>query len=498
MSAAVELAPRAAPRTGSLALGVRNEARALSPTFVAILAAMAIGSVSENHAVIFIGLLAFAFGSVTLGALSFGLEYSNRTMAMLLSQPVPRHQLYLRKVGVLFAMLAMLAAAAFLLFHDTLRDAASPHTEPSMLLLAAACGLFLAPWLALLSRSSLAAVVFAIAIPGLLATGADLAGAAIHGSSNAAAIDTFKQAVFWRGMVLICALAAVAGWRLFRRLEVIDGHGPELQLPESFGAGATGNAHPAARRHHPLLALVAKELRLQQMVFVVAAIYVLLSLALLWVNRGDPTAPLIARGAVAMLYSGVLAILVGSLASAEERRLGTLEWQILLPMAAWQQWAVKIAVTFGLVLLLGVGLPVILDVLSPLGEDSIRSVIPRLALALSALAAISLYLSSLSGSGVAALVLTFPVIVAARFFAELAGSVLWRVLTSNASLRTRLHDPTLPVLALGAGLVLLLLWLGFRNHRSADRTAARAAKQALAIAGYITAAVGVLILLGFG
>ena len=53
-------------------------------------------------------------------------------------------------------------------------------------------------------------------------------------------------------------------------------------------------------------------------------------------------------------------ILIGSLASAEERQLGTLEWQTLLPSPAWQQWAVKVGVTFGLALLLGVGLPALL------------------------------------------------------------------------------------------------------------------------------------------
>ena len=38
----------------------------------------------------------------------------------------------------------------------------------------------------------------------------------------------------------------------------------------------------------------------------------------------------------------MLALLIGSLASAEERQLGTLEWQGLLPMASWKQWAAKV------------------------------------------------------------------------------------------------------------------------------------------------------------
>ena len=51
---------------------------------------------------------------------------------------------------------------------------------------------------------------------------------------------------------------------------------------------------------------------------------------------------------------------------------------------------------------------------------------------------------------------------------------------------------------LGAGLVALLLWLAFLNHRSADRSVARTSKQVLVLAGYITVALTVLIVLGAG
>ena len=32
--------------------------------------------------------------------------------------------------------------------------------------------------------------------------------------------------------------------------------------------------------------------------------------------------------------------------------MGTLEWQTLLPVASWKQWLIKMAVVFGLVLVL--------------------------------------------------------------------------------------------------------------------------------------------------
>ena len=52
-----------------------------------------------------------------------------------------------------------------------------------------------------------------------------------------------------------------------------------------------------------------------------------------------------------LLHAGAIPLLAGSLASAEERQLGTRDWQGLLPVAAWRQWAVKVAV----VLLLSLG-----------------------------------------------------------------------------------------------------------------------------------------------
>ena len=64
---------------------------------------------------------------------------------------------------------------------------------------------------------------------------------------------------------------------------------------------------------------------------------------------GLPEFPL---AGVGILYGALLAVLIGSLASAEERQNGTLEWQLLLPMAAWKQWAVKVGTVLVLTALL--------------------------------------------------------------------------------------------------------------------------------------------------
>jgi hypothetical protein len=74
-----------------------------------------------------------------------------------------------------------------------------------------------------------------------------------------------------------------------------------------------------------------------------------------------------------------VALLIGALSSAEERSMGTAQWQMLQPLALWKQSLVKL-VTIGLLaLLLGLAVPAILEAAFPLIVDSGR-VGPRLPL----------------------------------------------------------------------------------------------------------------------
>ena len=78
-----------------------KEVRALLPTYCAALIAVVVGSFSNGHTLIAAGLLGFAFGSVALGAQSFGHEYTHRTLGLLLSQPLDRRRLFFYKLVVL-------------------------------------------------------------------------------------------------------------------------------------------------------------------------------------------------------------------------------------------------------------------------------------------------------------------------------------------------------------------------------------------------------------
>ena len=112
-------------------------------------------------------------------------------------------------------------------------------------------------------------------------------------------------------------------------------------------------------------------------------------------------------------------VLIGSVASAEERQLGTLPSQLLLPIAARTQWAVKVATTLSLALVLGVGVPVLVSFLFSYSEGPTgwhpRRVKETLAAAV-LLTSCSLYVSSLSSSAVRAMVNSIPVVIAGTVF----------------------------------------------------------------------------------
>jgi hypothetical protein len=469
--------------TGAVLLpfGVRKEIRALLPVWLGCATIMAAGAALDSLNAFSVAMIVYAVGTVALGSLSMGHEYTNRTLTLLLSLPVDRRRLYLVKLGVLIPMVAALAMLALVLLST--RRALDPAGAAPILLLAVGCGLFLAPWLTMVCRSPLAGIVFALAIPGVIHVAGEAVGFARYGFGPEAARVRFL--VVWWGMTAACAVAVVSSWRMFMRLEAIDGHDAHVRLPRWI-RGAAATAPDVARPSHPLWSLARKELRLQQLTFVVSGIYVV-EWATLWMLRqsiaGFDGIPI---GVLTAFHSGAAALLSGSLASAEERQFGTLESQVLLPMAMWKQWAVKAGMALGLVLALGAGLPALLGSLDP-SADSIH-VNAAFAGVMVLSAATSLYVSSLCTSGLRALLASVFVLFGIPI---LLGSVVLPPVI-------RLLQPLLPrtalvplsaaaplAVGLGTGLVALLLVFGLVNHRSSERGLARVWPQAAWIAAWL-------------
>ena len=476
---------------------VTKEIRALLPTWLAcMLAVVAVGALGDPR-LYGLGLLVCGLGSVALGALSIGHEYTHRTLALLLTQPARRQRLLLTKVAVLTPMLLMIAALAWGAVLNPLQDFArgrrvwpSDWSAATVIVLPVLCALFLAPLLTMLCRSPLAGMVFTVVVPGLIGLVGELLAIARYGldPSNAPVAESFRLAVFWWGTAGVCALAAVSNWLLFQRLEAIEGRDAELELPRSWTDRSATSAAAAPARRHPVWLLMKKELRLQQMAFVVGGLYLLgwatfSSLRHFLPGLGPPL------GAIAILYGGLLALLIGSLASAEERHVGTLEWQLLLPMATWRQWVVKAGMALALAATLGIGWPDLLAYLHPSADDF--RVNGWSAGAIIALTAGSLYVSSLCTSGVKALLLSLP------GSALVVGLLVFLTWVSQAQVvvpaRHAAEQLTIWLsLGLALGFLTMLLWFAMSNHRSGDRGSSRVWPQAIWMAGYLLMSVSVV------
>jgi hypothetical protein len=427
-----------------------KEIRALLPIWLGCLGALAALAAARAGAVISdgsaeaLGLLVYGVTAITLGAFSIGHEYTSRTLAQLLCQPESRASILIRKMAVLAVLLVTLAGMAW--------GTVVFPSGPTVLFVVAVVpfGLFVTPCLTMLCRNPLAGAVFTIAIPGV-----------VWILANVVAVGQARFAAFAAGLQTVSAIAVVMCWVTFRGLEAIEGRGSHVSMPVA-GDGAM------ARTTHPVWLLVKKELGLQQMALAVAALYVVIWLALVatkaTVTALDDLRHTDLFAAVAVMYSGMLALLIGALASAEERQLGTADWQALLPMSSLRQWGIKAATAIVLALLLSAGLPALL--LSISGAEI--GVGPWFLAEILMLTVSALYVSSLCGNGLRALVLSLAPAMAVTYLL----GWLPHIGQSRA----------VPLVLLAVG-VALALFFALQNHRSAERGVVRVVVQLFCLAG---------------
>jgi len=405
----------------AFALSLRKDWRAMSPALVVSVVVMAaatalreVASSSDPAYFGFAATAAYVLGSIALGALSVGHEFTHRTLAWLLVQPTSRASLLKGKLAALGILLAVTAGAGWLLLSGVngldlrlpsiagrmtvFATGARIDTPWSLLLLPLACSVFVAPWLTIWSRSVLAGIVFTTALPALSWLGASAALAAHYGIGRPfpPQAQQIPLQVLWGWCLVLCAAGAVAGWRQFMRWQAIDGHRDVVPFRGlARDAIFTRTATPTRRRFVPWL-LVHKELRLQEGPILLAGLYAvgLFSLRLV-VPMAPDMLPTFANR-LTMGYAVTAALLVGALASAEERRLGTVSWQLLLPVSRRTQWATKVAVALGMSGVLTYILPGLLGRLIGLELHEPEGVL------IASMTTIAIYASSLASDGVRA------------------------------------------------------------------------------------------------
>ncbi|HUF47783.1 MAG TPA: hypothetical protein VMM93_08195, partial [Vicinamibacterales bacterium] len=467
--------------TAGVAVRLQKELRTLVWPWAAAMAGLGLMALSQPMLVGFVAVP----GALVLGAWAVGSEYSQRTLPGLLVQPIPRWQLGGEKLVVVLALIATLVVPAAL----------SPlgWTFTGIVGLLAVFAASLAALLTLKTRTPRAGILFTVAarIVGALFIDRvpDLVAYASGEEPNrrwTPVALTFGTTAATAGVLALLVLT-------FGRLEAKE----ETHEHVSVVWRSTRPASDVTRPAHPLWALARKELALLQVLWLLSGLYVLgwMLIATQEVTMRPPMAL-----SALMLNATFVALLGGAMTSAEERRLGLIPAQAVLPVSFARQWMVKVVVCFGLVLTLAIGLPVLLVWLLPLVADGhVQALTPLEAIGLILLATVAaIYVSSLARNSLLAFLAAFPVAWGVTLIAEMGISNLRRSLRGwpprpALSAGAEVTIEALAVLVT-AGFFVMLLAFAMRNHLAADRKARRLTVQGLAIFNYV---IGGAMLLGF-
>jgi len=477
--------------TSAWVLSVRKELRALLPPLAASVAVVFAAPfvVAPRQDLSFV-VSAYVLGALAIGAMSVGHEYTFRTLSVALTRPVSRRAILGAKGAAVATALGLLVAASLTRLPRGWTWGADDAGVQAFIVLPLLGAVCVAPWLTMVCRSTLAGIVFTGVLPPMAA----LMASWVHWPA---------MPVLWLTSIVLALVGAVAGWRQFMTLEAIEGPGAAVGLPQWLAFGRSARDTPTERASVWWL-LVTKELRLQLMAFAVAGLFVVGYAAFRLVPL-DPDASRNLSEAVAALYAAVLVVLVGALACAEEHRLGTVSWQVLLPVSARRQWFVKVAVVLALSVVLGCVLPAVLVALAE-GETRLGwngEMIAVVAIASCA----ALYLSSISKDGLRAALLA-PVVIGAAIPLGVLGVSLGNLVSKvtlpyvDAMVGRWAPDGFQSTTARWlfdaeryfswvclAGVALLLLRAAFHNYRTGHWNARRILQQAAGVVACLTVAV---------
>jgi len=343
------------------------------------------------------------------------------------------------------------------------------------------------------SRSAVGGALFTNSIAAIFMLTGNWIGIRLYGYTRE--VDWFQVRFMMWAMSALSLFGAVVGWRMFSRLQALDGRGTAIHF--RFMPGAT-DATPTATRRDVGWLLIKKELRLQQLAWIVAGLYAVIYVTIVVSRRGIGDADNYAM-LITITHGMIQSLLVGSLAGAEERHTGMHDTQLLLPMSSARQWMVKAGTAVAHMAILSIALPFVLSVLLPV--EGLRLFGHRgffnsgITAVLIAVTSISLYVSTLTASGLRALMVSFPVVFAIGWFIQRVGTrVSWETykffwLRDGKPMLA--HAPVVPAntffIAGGLALSGLVLWRALGHYRWTDRRPARIAGDAVLLAVAIVA-----------
>lgn len=348
----------------SLGLSPRweKEVRTIAPFVLAVCAIWPLAAWQDVFDLTAVVPVAAVAGAMAIGAFSIGGEYASGTLVWALSQPESRASLWIRKRVVAIAGVAIVLMVGWAAFRaDTWRSSTAEQRLVAECVVSGLCAVTIAPVLAIVGRSALFSLVLTIAIAvGVWAIG-DVLSYAKFGplSFSTPEAARWTLAFVWWTSVPLCTVALVFDGLLFRRLQAIEGAPPALWTST---ASARSASRPRARMlNRPWLPLVRKELRLLQVALLGPPFFVCMWLVAVISSRLGATTFANMFDAFSLGYLVLFAGLIGALAGAEEKQLGTHQGQLLMPAPVRGQFLVKLGVAFSVTAVAGVLLVCLLN-----------------------------------------------------------------------------------------------------------------------------------------
>lgn len=363
---------------------VKKEIRLLLPGFLAILLLETVQPWIWNEAdeTFAIAPVIFFFGMIIFAVDSFGREFSLGTFQSLLSQPIERRQIWRTKITVLLFGAALIFAAYFasceLRLHEGLKNplwhayaskfnATIIENNFSDAMFASVAVLFVAVmgglWTALLFRQIATAFWITFLIPaGLMTT------IIFFLPSKLADNEHFVTTLLYS----LAGIYVVAGFwlahKLFQRAQDVAWTGGIISFSTWRYFEARSRSSVSERRWKPVSALLKKEFQLHSISLFGAGALLALHIGIFFLRAFYANFHKNSLAAVASDFFWVLWLVmpltIGSMAVAEERKLGVAEQQFCLSASRRLQFAVKFvpAMIFGV--LLGGIMPLLLETIA--------------------------------------------------------------------------------------------------------------------------------------
>lgn len=289
------------------------------------------------------------FGGIPfLAAFSLGAEFQQRTLSLLLGQPVQRHRIWMEKQAVL--LIALASVILIFLYRWNTIDGGSLGLISAWLLATVSSATF---W-TLLARSTLGGLVLGQFAQFLIGALVINLGLRIFGDEPSARALHVAEAL---GVAICLGYSGAMlwlGWRKLARFQVTGGiAGDDLLM---VGPRMMPRAWAELLRCRPTgstLNLIRKELRLLRPLWLITLLFLACWICIAITFRVIPQTEewkewrQIVPALAICLYLPLTVMLAGCLSLGEERTSGTHAWHLTLPVSACRQWFIKLVMALG-------------------------------------------------------------------------------------------------------------------------------------------------------